>query len=786
MAWATIEECSVNPLKLLAAVAFVLVLAIRPVVSADDRTSTRTPATPLFPVAALEARIEWLQERRDMIDRAAFDIQALLEKLDFEAEKIVEFVNEQIAFEDYSGSLRGAVGTLTSRAGNDLDQALLLATLLKDAGLDARIIRGRIGEADFPVRALQLAVRSAPPPLFRAAAGLEKSNARAAELMREFVRSEPQAMASESRPAGAQGAANQSVDAVSQRLAASLKAHRGFEWKPLVPAGAARTYFWVEYRDSPGGGWTELHPAFGGEFAAPESLDPIEYLADAIPEAWQHRIRVQAFLERDWMGKTTMVELMPPWERPAANLNGMTLSYSNLGSGFLDPQATDGDAALEGSVMFFPVWNDAAPAGGQAFDLNGTTVPIAEASSHMAGIFQTLGAGVGSAAEALAGAGRKDSETAAPRHIRRQWLEITLLRPGLPDKTIIREIARWNGDSEEFKRSLARSVYLRIQTGGAGNAASLDRSLGALIESLRSLKPAESRTAADSSASPTAGLQLVMEMFLVASDALAARRDELRSYRPEPALVAVYAPMGRIDASREGFDIVNSTRVMIDRRSGLHSHREGLRMGVAETWLEDLILADPREDARSTYEILSQVGSNMFVVANAEDSRLRHVAESVHRVMKQQLAAGAVLVVPPAEEQPACEAWWQVDPRFGTAIGMNHKGWGGVWFTGATGMSEYLQDLVTIHGQAKVTAASAKCLSVYGFMRASIALQHVLLLNEAAGTSGVDICSAVPDPTLSVLCHGIVAMMLAASMTPAEMVGNWQVFLQVCLRSIVF
>ena len=35
-----------------------------------------------------------------------------------------------------------------ARGGNALDQAVLLATLLRDAGLDARIQRGRLSEAD--------------------------------------------------------------------------------------------------------------------------------------------------------------------------------------------------------------------------------------------------------------------------------------------------------------------------------------------------------------------------------------------------------------------------------------------------------------------------------------------------------------------------------------------------------------------------------------------------------------------------------------------------------------
>ena len=70
----------------------------------------------------------------------------------------------------------------------------------------------------------------------------------------------------------------------------------------------------------------------------------------------------------------------------------------------------------------------------------------------------------------------------------RQWLEITLIRPGLPDKTIVRNVARWSGDANAFRRSLARTVLLRFQTGTAGGGASLDRIYTALAETLKSLR----------------------------------------------------------------------------------------------------------------------------------------------------------------------------------------------------------------------------------------------------------------------------------------------------------
>src|SRR5690606_10445021 len=51
----------------------------------------------------------------------------------------VDHVHHVVRFEPYRGVLRGAQGTLASGGGNAIDQALLAATLLYDAGYDTEI-----------------------------------------------------------------------------------------------------------------------------------------------------------------------------------------------------------------------------------------------------------------------------------------------------------------------------------------------------------------------------------------------------------------------------------------------------------------------------------------------------------------------------------------------------------------------------------------------------------------------------------------------------------------------
>ena len=62
-------------------------------------------------------------------------------------QQMFAFVRDQIAYQAYSGSLRGARGTLWSRAGNALDRASLLVALLRASGFIAQYVQGTLSTA---------------------------------------------------------------------------------------------------------------------------------------------------------------------------------------------------------------------------------------------------------------------------------------------------------------------------------------------------------------------------------------------------------------------------------------------------------------------------------------------------------------------------------------------------------------------------------------------------------------------------------------------------------------
>lgn len=77
-------------------------------------------------------------------------------------QRLIEFVQGQIGYVVYKGSLRGARGTLWGEIGNGLDKSNLLVALLRASGIPARWVEGTIDEA-----AAASLIRSMFPPLSR-------------------------------------------------------------------------------------------------------------------------------------------------------------------------------------------------------------------------------------------------------------------------------------------------------------------------------------------------------------------------------------------------------------------------------------------------------------------------------------------------------------------------------------------------------------------------------------------------------------------------------------------
>jgi transglutaminase-like putative cysteine protease len=198
--------------------------------------------------------------------------------------RIFAFVRDSIAFESYSGVLRGPRGTLLAMAGNAADHASLLAVMLQAAGQHVRFARGTID--DRQARSLvdriwassgsSAEVAGSSAPLGSALEGM------APGIVRDFT-------------------------LVRDQLARAGTASRvpGPNIESLI--AESRQHFWIQWNQN--GGWTDLDATFLD--AAPgRAYARADETFDAIPASFAHRVRLRLRVEETTGGVSTTREVL--------------------------------------------------------------------------------------------------------------------------------------------------------------------------------------------------------------------------------------------------------------------------------------------------------------------------------------------------------------------------------------------------------------------------------------------------------------------------------------------
>ncbi len=139
-------------------------------------------------VKALQQRVVRVQSFVDNFPAELLDIAALAQSLPTPDAAFV-YVRDHIALEPYPGVMKGAAGTLESRGGNAIDRALLLAAILKQRGVTARIVRGKLAPERAQALAGQIATsEDAIQLIARSTAGRKPATTDSAQQAFESVR----------------------------------------------------------------------------------------------------------------------------------------------------------------------------------------------------------------------------------------------------------------------------------------------------------------------------------------------------------------------------------------------------------------------------------------------------------------------------------------------------------------------------------------------------------------------------------------------------------------------
>lgn len=639
----------------------------------------------------LNALYDPLEAVRAQLDRRTFDIGALGLDLAFEdAEFIVEHIHQTVRFEPYKGVLRGAQGTLGSGGGNAIDQALLTAVLLADAGYEAELRGVTLTDVQVALLLRELDAGSVAPASLGQTApelGLDIDMAQVEqELAAEIALLESD------------------VERVDALLAALTPASTD---AGAMLADAAREYHWVAYRFSANDAWAEAHPVFGADVPAEFlNLQAAEVFTDRIPEELQHRFRFEVFIERRLGDELVVAPVMDAWERPVANMYGVALTYANVPDGAESVQDVgDVEALMAATNFFYPMLEGDVPPGGQAFDMLGSLVPPDAANSPFAAVFQSvsgaLAQGVGALGSIGFGSDPDPEPTGDAVSLTAQWFEFTFMAPGEEPVTHRRMVVdrlgaearaagtvRLNPEVSEKDAfaALASAHTLMLDPGRYAEAYVQDRSLEsvismrelvdrALVCALEGTQPPEMTTAQSDLEAPLAPLTL----FAAFGDA--PEGNDLISYRPAPAMVIMSQ---RIDGTHSQVDVVANPRwsLAVGEEGVTFDAAANRRAGVWETRMEELPLAAAGAAVTPAFAALEGVqsaaglrliGAHELAAVNALE-----LPFEARAAMADDLANGYSVVLPAAAsaQRVADVGWWRVHPVTGEALGRGGDGRG--------------------------------------------------------------------------------------------------------------
>jgi transglutaminase-like putative cysteine protease len=251
-----------------------------------------------------QASIAALRDASEKLSAATgsdIDVDQKADALGSDVNRLFAFARDEIHVQVYTGVLRGARGTLTGRAGNAWDKAVLLAALLRHHGREVRFARGRLT----PDRAAAVVARmfaDTARPATRAPVELPASLV--ARSRRDIAAIEARWRSAASEVQDALGRGGVALGTTAAMPDATL-------------AAEAADHAWIEYHD--GDKWIPLDPT-GGPAPGDAAAAATETFAQ-VPEALYHRITFRVKIEQR-RGQTLAVRDAFAWRSTAAALHG--------------------------------------------------------------------------------------------------------------------------------------------------------------------------------------------------------------------------------------------------------------------------------------------------------------------------------------------------------------------------------------------------------------------------------------------------------------------------------
>ncbi len=618
--------------------------------------------------------------------------------------RIFAFVRDQIAYEPYAGALRGPRGTLLALAGNAVDRAALLASLLTHAGQRVRFARGTLPEREardlvssiWADRLLPVAASAggSSPDLDAAANRLRAAIERDAPLLRDLLRKAGYPTAGE---------------------------------PPLTEEALlkeTRDHYWVEW--SHNGTWTAMDPSFPAAIPG-QTYARAEQTIDALPDSLFHQVDLRVRVEEHAGASVSTRELLR-YSGKAADLSNVDLLFRHQP----DESNTPGTDRVRPVLM---VGREAIV--GLAFSVRAPR-----------------GNAFGGMADFLGGGADPDAPIATA-----EFIEMDFLSPTGVKDTVVREVF----DRVGRTRRLAAQSLTAEQVADATRSVTVAELSGPVFSIHISTGAIDAQHLRDLAAPPAqgdgvetdarAGLKRLHVAFLVLSDGLLGRLASPtgqvgRTYLETPRVniadlsEVAGAPRLRFDLRRDGSRAVTHG---FRREAHFQAHllRAAVNGALERTVTEYFAGAETKSGsivpAVSTTEVFERARTSntpLIVVAhNSSGLRADTPVEARARI-DEALRAGSILVTPQAavlvDGVPRL-AWWQVDPHTGAAVPMTDDGLHGAQVTVEAGI------IRTRDGHTHIMFSTSRGQRIFHFQNEAQANRFIEAMAQRLFRAGVDV-----------------------------------------------
>lgn len=383
-----------------------------------------------------EELLNYLQTQQEHYKKH-FDKEMLLEELDYDAEKIINFVTNKIVYQAYDGIMRGVQGTLIGRAGNAHDQALTLASMLNDADVEAQIMVGKLTKIQ--IDALNKHIAS---PILPKVEYINKTKQpKMIQDITSNIQSQVHALNEESIKIYEQ---NEEISQyIYDNLSQEALTQAAKVFKDTLDK-STQSYRWVRYKKPDSDIWVEIHPAYMQANEWNLKAHTIE--AGSVNQNDLQKLSIELFIENSNNEKHSITG---KWSVPAANLTGRPITIEVLSDAMINSKIEDNlTQNIDQGKYFFVKINNEFTKSAKVFDHQGQL----HTKAALSGTYKTT-ANLGSKfANALSFEGETKK---TPPFLKKVWLEFTIEKPNTKPRTIYRQLFKGNAQNTSEYISLA-------------------------------------------------------------------------------------------------------------------------------------------------------------------------------------------------------------------------------------------------------------------------------------------------------------------------------------------